>query len=392
MIQLVLAIGIRPAKTTILSEETPVFAGKFWVVNNDLQDITVIVSANGELENYITINNPEITFSKADEFKPVYFEVSLPDELPPGESGTHIVVEQKLSSTEQGFIASKLVLRHKILVQGPYPDKFIKTKINFRQDGDLITLISEVENFGKEDISKLQTNFYVNDKNQQEHEVGTKSTSLKRKENKLLTATLAKDSFGEGEFEVKAVTTYDDQQTELVKKMQIGKPEIDITYFNKYFVSGEINKYSLDLLNKWNKQIENVFVEVEVNKDNQKVDSFTTPSTEIPGLSVKKVSDYFDARKKNAGKYSFDMVVNYWNSYKMDTKTFNSELLEKERFNEISDTTASSTLSGASTFDNSSNSSDDFYFWVVTFIIFAIIVSFFIYRRSHHSHYKDQEW
>ena len=43
--QLVTALGIRPAKTTIIYEETPVSSRQFWVVNNDRQELDLVISA-----------------------------------------------------------------------------------------------------------------------------------------------------------------------------------------------------------------------------------------------------------------------------------------------------------------------------------------------------------
>jgi hypothetical protein len=335
-VELVFALGIRPANTKIVYDETPVYAGSFWVVNNDHQELDLVLSVEGSLAEFVTLKDKEMTLSKEDEFKNIYFDISLPDNLPAGESNTYIVVSQKLTSTEQGFIASKLVLKHKLAVEGPYPSKYVVAKVNFNVLPSSVEMISEVENVGKEDVGSVKTVFYVNDKAKNELDIETEEVALRTGENKLLRADVNKSLFDQGEFEVLAVTSYDNQKLELFKKMVIGRPEIDITYFDKYFIAGDLNKYSMDLQNEWNKEIENVYVDVSVKKGGSEVDSFRTRSVDLPGFASQRINDYFDARSKSTGVYSFDMVVNFWNTYKMETKTFRTELLTKDEFDEAS--------------------------------------------------------
>ena len=48
-LEAVLGLGIRPAKTTIIYEETPVYAGKFVVVNNDHLELDLALSVSWEI-------------------------------------------------------------------------------------------------------------------------------------------------------------------------------------------------------------------------------------------------------------------------------------------------------------------------------------------------------
>ena len=334
---LVLALGIRPAKTSIVFEEGRDYAPQFWVVNNEGREFSVKVSVGGEMAHYVTLHTPELTFRSDDGAKAVDFEVHLPEFVPPGESKAVITVEENLASSAPNVISSTVVLKHDIIIQGPYPDKYVIAKLNFHESRDTIRMVSEVENLGKKDISKIQTVFYVNDKNQEVQELETQSTSLLSKENKLLDAHLDRSLLELGEFEVSALTTYDDQKVEVTKRLVVGHPEVDITYFNKYFIAYTVNQYSLELLNKWNQQLDNVFVDVEVKKEGQKIDQFRTKSVDLKGEMTTRINDYMDATDKGLGKYTFDMAVNFWNLVRDDQKkfSFESELLaDKETWQE----------------------------------------------------------
>jgi len=336
-INLALAIGIRPAKTTIESEQTKSLSGQFWVVNNDQMDFSAKVYIEGEMSQYITLNTKELQFRSDTDSLPVDFSVNLPSSIPPGTSSANIVVEQALESSTDNVISSKVVLKHKIIVQGPYPEKYIVASVNFHDTGNQIEFVSEVENLGKQDLQEVQTKFYVNDKQQQAQTKETETTSLKTNENKLLKTSVNKDIFDLGEFEVSAITTYDGQQVEVVKKLVVGEPKIEISYFDKFLIANKINQYTLDLLNQWNQEIKNVFVDVEVKKDGQKIDSFRTKSVDLDAEISKRINDYYDARNINPGKYAFDFAVNFWNLVRMEQQIyqFETEFLPEDEFNSI---------------------------------------------------------
>lgn len=328
--QSALALGIRPAKTTLVYEETPALAGQFWIVNTEGQELELSLSVEGPLQNYIILRTKEVTLGREEDAAPVYFEVQLPDDFPPGEITSSIVVAQKLSSTDENFIAAKLVLHHKLIAIGPYPDKYVTAKLNFHESGSQIRLVSEVENLGKKDVGSLQTTFYVNDREQNQQVLKTEETSLKTKETKLLDALVARDLFELGEFEVQAVTTYDDHKVEVVKKLLVGRPEVDVAYFSEYFLAHKINPYVLDLLNKWNREIKNVFVDVTIRSEGVTLGQFRTKSIDVEGQRIGRIEDYLDGRERGKGAYAFDLDVSFWNKVRMETKTFQSEFLEEE--------------------------------------------------------------
>lgn len=342
------SLGIRPAKTEIAIEETRDFVGEVWVVNTDQVEFTAQLAVEGEMAQYVTLGLQELRFRGDEEAKAVPFEVHLPAIVPPGQSTANILVEETVSSGGGGggggggkndgtasagesgggngqSVSSKILLKHKIIIQGPYPDKYVVAKLNFHDQGQEIAFVSEVQNLGKQPLGEVQTTFYVNDQKQQEQVVETETTSLALKETKLLTKKLPRDLFTLGEFEVSAVTYFDGQQVELIKKLVVGEPTIDITYFDQYFIAYAVNQYSLDLLNRWNQKLNNVFVEVSVKKEEKEIDTFRTRSLDLEGEMLKRIQDYLDAKDKGPGIYTFDMVVNYWHLVRNQQKPFRFE-------------------------------------------------------------------
>jgi len=325
------AFGIQHTQTEIYSDQTKHFEGEFWIVNDDHENMELEVGVEGALEDYVALEKDKVKFMSSDEIKAVRFKIDIPESLPPGETVTYITVSQKFNADKGNVIESRIMLKHAITVYGPLPDKYIKAKLNFRENNDKVELISEVKNMGKKKISSVKTLFTVNGI-EQESPIATEEKSLDVHETKLLKAELDRDKFTNGEYKVSAVTTYDGFQVETTKSMRIGKPVVEVVYFDKYFIYNQINKYIMDLENKWNQQIENVYVDVTVLKDNKTIDSFRTPSVNIQGLMIKRVSDYFDATGKPKGEYAFDMVVHFWNTYKMEKKRFYSKIISPEEY------------------------------------------------------------
>lgn len=386
MLQLVTAIGIRPAKTTVLSEEVSSYQGTFWVVNNDQMEFTAKVLVEGEMAQYISLSPEELSFRSDTDALPVNFVLNLPSSVPPGSSTANIVVEQEALSSQDNSISSKIILKHKILIQGPYPDKYVSTKLNFHEADNTIEFVSEVENLGKLDVDKILTRFYVNDKQQNQQSIQTEETSLKTSENKLLKASLGKELFEQGEFEVSAVTEYDGQQVELAKKLILGEPQVKVTYFNQFLLANKINEYTIDLLNEWNQKIKNVFVDVEVKKDNIKIDEFRTKSVDLEAELSKRISDYYDARDVNTGKYTFDLVINFWNLVRMDQAlyTFETEFLEEESIDNVP------ALAGRAAGDAEEQSSLP-WLWIVgggMVLIMILAILFIVWRYLHREEYE----
>ncbi len=382
-----LGLGIRPAKTDIESDYEKNFEGEFWVVNNDFEESTVTVKIEGEMAKYVKISKEfeRIDFRDDDDAKPIRFTVNLPENVPAGVSTANIIVEENRGSASGEGVSSRIVLKHRIVIQGPYPDKYVKAKVNFHERDTYIDFVSEIDNVGKKEIGKVYTKFYVNDKKQEVQTLTTPEKSIGIKETVLLETKIDKEIFGSGEYEVSAITFYDDQQIEVIKKMVVGKPQIDVTYFDAYFQADTINQYTLELMNLWNKRIENVFVDIVLKKDDQKLETFRTRAVDIEAFLRETIEDYFDARGHDVGTYELELQVNFWNNYNMDKKIFEVELLPEEEFVEISKNNKNA-LAGRATGDG--GSSDIPWLWILGSSLMGAAIGYVLYRYKHRDEYE----
>lgn len=329
LLSLVHAIGVRPTKTEFVYDENPIYNGNFMVVNNEDRDLSLKVYVDGDLANYIFLDTNTLEFKEGEEIKYVWFKLNLPDNILKGNFASDIVVEEISSDYSGDGISSKIRLRHHVIVKGEFPEKYLETKINFQDNGDKLRIVSEVENKGKLDLGNVQTIFNIPELNE---ELESEVVTLKTDENKILYVDLDKTNLKNGEYEVSAVTKYDNMEMETSKIMTLGRPEVEVSYFDRYFVSNDINKYNLELQNNWNKKVENVYVDVIVKDGNMQIDTFRTRSTNIDALGIARIIDYFNAQRMDSGRYAFEMVVNFWNIYKMDKKVFAVDLLDKQSY------------------------------------------------------------
>jgi len=374
--QLVLGLGIQPAKTTVNSNEVQEYSGSFWVVNSNNLNLDLTIRVDGDMSDYVQLETKQLRFKENERLKEVKFSVTLPENVPHGDSFATIAVEQNLDSESENVVYSKIILKHKIIIIGEYPNKFITAKINFQEKDDVFQVIAEVENLGKEDINEIKTTYYVNDKEQTLTTLETDEESLAKGEYKLLGADLEKNFLEYGEFEVLAIIEYDDFTMEMAKKLIFGEPEIEITYFDKYFVAGIINPYSLELLNRWNRKVENIFVDIVVKKELEdgsveEIDNFRTSSLELDGYQRDKINDYFDATNETKGNYVFSMVINFWNNYKMDQRNFDVELLDNGE--SIEDRESVDELVGMATYNEETE--DDL---ATSLIVMLILIAFML--------------
>jgi hypothetical protein len=378
--QLVSAIGIRPAKTTIAFDEDRNFSGDLWVIKEEGRSSVFKIYISGEMAEYVQIDTETLTFREDEDSLPIHYEIHLPDEVPPGESTAYIVVEETVETPKSNVVSSKIILKHKIIITGPYPNKYIEVKLNFNEREDTIELVSEVENKGKQDVGNVQTTFYINDKEQEKHVIKTEIIDIKKTENKVLASKIRKDLFDNGEYEVSAVTRYDDQNIEHYKRMVIGKPEIDVTYFNQFFIANEVNKYDMELLNKWNERVENIYVDIAIKKNGEKVDEFRTKSVDIEGLMREQINDYFDGTQRDEGEYTFELIVNFWDSVRMAANVFEVNfLVNEERHN---------SLTGAAVVGEKDIVGG--VLWGLLAVVLSGIVIYLMYRFSKKSRNEDE--
>ena len=99
------------------------------------------------------------------------------------------------------------------------------------------------------------------------------------------------------------------------------------------------------------------------------------------------LADYFDAEKKQKGKYQFEMQVNYWNTYSMETKTFDTEIVSENEFEKL-DLAPPEPLTGRAVGQKSGSSITGILFWILLGMVIMGIAGFVLYRYKNRNKYE----
>lgn len=329
-----LALGIRPAKTTVNFEPGLEKDYVFYIVNNEDRPLTIGLGANGILKDYISFEHNEITLQAEEKLKEVKFKLTLPQALTPGLNLGEITVSERSQDVEPtkitGMISANLQLIHKVFVVAPYPEKYVDVDIRLRIREIESDVITEIKNSGSKAITEALTQIQVFDNNKKIKELKTPPISLQPTQTKQYYLTLSHDQLPEGEYDVNAQVLYDGEELEVTRKLLAGEPLITIINFNKFYLEKEASELQLELENKWNRLVTDIHADIVVKRNNQILYQGKTVSFDLKARGKDVVKTFIDASNIEAGEAQIEITLYY--SGKKESRTFDIEFLTKEDF------------------------------------------------------------
>lgn len=328
----VYGLGVSPAKKIVNYQQGEVQAGTFRILKEKPGDLDISLEVEGEYAGMIELEKTKYTLSEYATEIP--FSVKMDYKLPPGETKVQIYVEELGSSIQinsQG-ISARVKIPYTIILQAPYPDKYIKAEVRIKDDANKVEFVSYVSNVGSEKIDKLKTFYDV-----MEEEV--KMTTLVSNENSLdvnkdlkISSELSKEQIQNGEYETLATINYDDKHVEIKKKFHVGEPVINLTHYDRYFPKGEIAKMNLELFNDWNKRIEEASVKVQIVENSMTKAEAKSSTFTIGKYETKPVEIYLDTAPLKLGNYDAKIITTYLG--KTTTENVKLEILSQKEYSE----------------------------------------------------------
>jgi len=371
-LQLVLGLGVIPAKTIVDLSNAEIYEGKITVVNNDHLKTVIKLSAEENIRDYITFEEDSFMMQKNDEEKTIGFTISLPLGLNPEGMLSNIIITQEVDDHNKIEVA--VSLKHKLILSGPVPEKYVKTTVYSHVDGDNLNLVSELTNLGRLDLDKVRTIFYVTKSNGGELTTKTDETGLSVGETKNLDAQLSLLDLGEGEFDIIAVTQFGGAETKTTEKINLGEKDLVVADLDPVFKANDFNEINLRLRNTWNKETKDVYVNLELLKGNEVVISFQTASIDIPALSEKELKQYFNAENIIPGEYNL-RLTKYEEGNNLGSETFSVKFLTPEDYNKLFD--PSKNISSPETKQFS------FAFLIIPILLIGLLFLALIYKFKH---------
>lgn len=312
--QLVLSLGIRPAKKYFEFMPNEAVDGSFRIINNDNKNLELFIYAEGDLGQYIELEEENIVFSDSE--KELSYKINFPSQLPPGSTTGEIVVTEStpLTAADGTQVTAKLKVVYQIIVKTAAPDSYLTAELEITPADEKIDFLTTVENRGKADIKELTNKINIEDNGKLIKNLETEKISLAANEKKELLAKL--DTLKEntktlqnGHYQATASISYDNQVLEIIKEFNIGKPAISLNYLDQYFVTGKINEFNVEFQNDWNTQRKEIYADIILFENNKQIWSTRTVSFDIGSWSSKKITSFLDARNIQPGEYKVDMII-----------------------------------------------------------------------------------
>ena len=326
LINMALALGLSPAEktTSYIPGESKTYT--YTIINNEHKDLEIDIYAIGQLAGYIEFEQDNISLSSSEETKKFRFAVNLPPDLAPGENIGKIIVEETILKRKgETGVYAKLRVISKLIVNVPYPDKYITASIEI---GDApkdqpIDIITTVTNLGEEDIDQVEAKFGIFDNKTKIEDLDTEARSLSKGETEKLLTSLDTSNYKEGFYSAIATITYDQQELELGRDFKVGDVYVEILDYTKYFIQGKVNKFDIDVENKWNRKIRNAFALIYI----EGFDVLKSLAYDLDPRQIKTIVSYWDTRDVELGKYDSNVTVKYEN--KTTVKQGNIHVVEE---------------------------------------------------------------
>jgi hypothetical protein len=312
------AFGIVPGYKTMVYEPNTVQDVPIKVLNEELQDIKVMIYAEGELAPYVEISEPVLELSKGEASRISSYKVKMPAAMGrQGQHETNIVIRTIPKETKPGetSISASVAVISKLYITVPYSGKYVEARLfvpNFQPDSESSFGV-EMNNLGTEDILKAKAiiNIY-GPTNEKVATVISEEVTLKSKEKKLV-IILWKPTIRQGNYKAVATVIADTFNAMDERPFSIGKLGVGILGITvNNFKLGGIAQFDILLENPWNERVPNVFGEVSVmDKSGTVYTKFKTASVDINPQEKQEIQAYWDTATVAPGAYKLDVALNY---------------------------------------------------------------------------------
>ena len=308
----VLATGIIPARQhASLSSETQYLSVS--LENTDHLHAYFRVSFSGDLADDASYTGTLVYLSSTDAQQTVPFSLSLPDDLAPGLHTLQVHLTEVPDGTSTSGIASLLSLVALVTVDVPAHGNFVSGELSVEQSATSgeIPITVRVVNKGDAPVP-VWADFSV--KNPGNEEVAFWSTPKQvigyLDEGKIVSSWSGPEHAGSYTLEV---FLHHGNKTEVLQKsFMVGDREVvPVGIAAASFSLGEIVPVDIMVRNKWNTLIEDVSATVFVLDDGQIVQSFKTPSEDIPAFGVLSLRGFWDTEKILVGAYELNVIVSF---------------------------------------------------------------------------------
>ena len=306
-----------------------------WILipTNDGMDYSINVG--GDLAEYITLLTPDYLENISLRETPLV-EVRLDLPLKEPSPGMHRIgiMMKEVDPNSKGGLSALSGAMPSILINVLYEGKYLVSEMDIgdiNENGNIVPLIS-MNNYGKEQINKIQITHQIIDKQKEVVKTfNSKSILLKSDEGIELEDGYSSGGLEGGQYTLKSIINWDNEQTIHEKDFMIGKMDVDLISYDKNLTIGRINEFKIKVKSQWNGVIKGVSANIKI--DNQEV---KTASRDLNAWEEKELSVFIDTENMTEGIKELNITINYGELSKEENIMI--ELVELKKHFELSNT------------------------------------------------------
>lgn len=311
------ALGVTPARKIVNFEPDAEYELQLKIRNKDSKDMAVLISAEGELSEYIDIPENIVTFTSDEAEKTIDYVLSLPGNFErPGTHKSELIISEHYSGAgrkAETAASVAVAIVSELWVRVPFPGKYAEAQlyISAKNTSEPVRFTIGITNFGKENIEKAKAKLRILDpQNNEVSAVDTNEISLKSKTTGELKAEWLPD-VKPGSYHVVAEIIYDNKKLVLERDFYLGNLIIRIKSVSvKDFSLGQIAAFNILLESEWNELIPDVYSEITV-LDKAEIAEIKTATVDIPPYGQGILKAYWDTEGVRVGEYKLRILIHY---------------------------------------------------------------------------------
>lgn len=280
----------------------------------------------GEFSEYAVISDFREAGQNEKSFK---VTIKMPAEIKtPGKHELYIGVtdiEKRVSAGISVITKVRKVVNFMVLYETKYAKvSFSAPNIN---ENETAMFMFEVSNFGKPELMLVYGKVDIfNNMGQKVGSTQSKSTIIKSTKTKSLSAEW--DSYGAvpGEYAAVGTLLYDGNKKVINQTFLIGTKDIKILDYTRNFEAGKISRMDIDVRNKWNGPINEMYAAVKILEK-----EFKTPTVLLNAFQSNTLTGYLDTTNIEPGIYPAEIIVYFDGNQKKEDGKINITAKEEIR-------------------------------------------------------------
>ncbi len=309
------AIGISPPAADLAFQPDFTYEVTFQLSNPFDFTSDVHISTSGELNEYAELKeNVVVLKPRSSEQFSVLLHLPKAGVLKPGGHGLFVNAYEKPREVRKRGINAFLSVGSMIVVNVPYPGKYLETSIVAKDisKGETSPIYITVANKGRDPIQKINGKIEISYEDSEKIlDIPIDTFTLEPKEQKEIRTSFSSGKNPAGTYHAVLILNYDDLISTASTKFGIGTMLVNLINHTEKLEIDKINQFFITVENKWNKPITSMHAEITVKNSGNEIAKFKTPPFELLPWEKKDVGTYIDTTGYVPGNYEATIDLYY---------------------------------------------------------------------------------